>query len=66
MTSSIRKEISTNVPIYSSRFRREDGETIGALVVQDVGEMKQPEGYLKQSERLISLERTSSMKSKNG
>ena len=45
-----------DVRIYSSLFRGGDDKTIGAIVViRDVGEIKQLERYLKQSERLASL-----------
>lgn len=45
-----------DVRIYSSLFRGGNDETIGAIVViRDVGEIKQLERYLKQSERLASL-----------
>lgn len=45
-----------DVRIYSSLFRGDNDETIGAIVVmRDVGEIKQLERYLKQSERLASL-----------
>jgi PAS domain S-box-containing protein len=45
-----------DVRIYSSLFRGEADEIIGALVViRDVGEIKRLEKYLKQSERLAAL-----------
>src|SRR5690606_9412867 len=45
-----------DVRIYSSLFRGEADESIGALVViRDVGEIKRLEKYLKQSERLAAL-----------
>ncbi|MFC4766259.1 ATP-binding protein [Effusibacillus consociatus] len=44
------------VRIYSSLFRGEDHQLIGAiLVIRDVSEVKKLEEYLRQSERLASL-----------
>ncbi|KIL40891.1 hypothetical protein SD70_10720 [Gordoniibacillus kamchatkensis] len=45
-----------DVVLYSSLFRGEDGNVIGAiLVIRDVSDMRKLEEYLRQSERLASL-----------
>jgi PAS domain S-box-containing protein len=45
-----------DVRLYSSLFRRDDHELVGAIIViRDVSEIKKLEEYIKQSERLASL-----------
>jgi PAS domain S-box-containing protein len=45
-----------DVRLYSSLFRRDDHELVGAIIViRDVSEIKKLEEYVKQSERLASL-----------
>jgi PAS domain S-box-containing protein len=45
-----------DVKLYSSLFRREDNDLVGAIIViRDVSDIKKLEEYAKQSERLASL-----------